>query len=167
MRAKKNAAESAHKPHGASEQRIANAEPPKAPVSFLIPGKPQGKARPRFAAGHAYTDERTKQYEDITALLYRRAAEGQAFPKGTPVSVEITLCFAPPKSKPKKTRDAMLAGEILPLVKPDADNAAKIILDALNGIAYEDDTQVTVLTVTKAYAASNFVTVTLKTAERK
>ena len=33
--------------------------------------------------------------------------------------------------------------------KPDADNIAKIVLDALNGVAWLDDAQVTSLTVVK------------------
>ena len=35
------------------------------------------------------------------------------------------------------------------LVKPDVDNIAKAVLDALNGIAYDDDSQVVELTVKK------------------
>lgn len=41
-----------------------------------------------------------------------------------------------------------------PLKKPDADNVAKIILDALNGIAYLDDKQVVDLGVHKSYNAT-------------
>lgn len=40
---------------------------------------------------------------------------------------------------------------IRPAKKPDCDNIAKIILDSLNGIAYEDDKQITSLTVEKYY----------------
>lgn len=36
--------------------------------------------------------------------------------------------------------------------KPDIDNIAKVILDALNGIAYRDDTQVVSLSCQKQYA---------------
>jgi Holliday junction resolvase RusA-like endonuclease len=44
-----------------------------------------------------------------------------------------------------------LNGCIYPTKKPDADNIAKIILDALNGVAYTDDTQVINLLVQKRY----------------
>lgn len=37
----------------------------------------------------------------------------------------------------------------------DADNISKIILDALNGLAYYDDNQVTDLTIYKLYATTN------------
>jgi Holliday junction resolvase RusA-like endonuclease len=37
------------------------------------------------------------------------------------------------------------------ITKPDVDNLAKAILDALNGVAYEDDSQVYSLEVQKWY----------------
>lgn len=46
----------------------------------------------------------------------------------------------------------MIKGEIRPTKKPDLDNVAKIICDGLNKIAYEDDSQIIDLTVTKYYA---------------
>lgn len=46
----------------------------------------------------------------------------------------------------------MLQGKILPTKKPDCDNIAKIICDALNGVAYDDDKQIVALKVTKIYS---------------
>lgn len=45
--------------------------------------------------------------------------------------------------------------ELFPTVKPDTDNISKIILDALNGLAYYDDNQVTDLTIYKQYATAD------------
>ena len=53
----------------------------------------------------------------------------------------------------------MLAGDLLPCKKPDIDNIAKAVLDALNGVAYGDDNQVTALEVSKHYAAEAHVDV--------
>ena len=39
-----------------------------------------------------------------------------------------------------------------PTLKPDTDNIAKIVCDALNGVAYHDDKQITSLTVDKVWA---------------
>ena len=55
----------------------------------------------------------------------------------------------------------MLNGELRPTKKPDCDNIAKVILDALNGIAYHDDSQVVELVVHKHYAETTRVNVTL------
>ena len=35
--------------------------------------------------------------------------------------------------------------------RPDIDNYAKLVLDALSGVFYKDDSQVTALVVTKVY----------------
>lgn len=46
----------------------------------------------------------------------------------------------------------MLNGELLPAKKPDIDNIVKAVLDALNEVAYRDDTQVVELQVRKQYS---------------
>ena len=56
----------------------------------------------------------------------------------------------------------MLSGEVGYTKKVDADNLAKSVLDALNGIAYDDDAQVSLLLVYKAYAETARVEVQLK-----
>ena len=49
----------------------------------------------------------------------------------------------------------MEAGELLPCKKPDADNIAKVICDALNKVAYGDDTQICSLKVDKRYTRAD------------
>lgn len=49
----------------------------------------------------------------------------------------------------------MEAREELPCKKPDADNIAKVICDALNKVAYGDDTQICELEVHKRYTEQN------------
>lgn len=56
---------------------------------------------------------------------------------------------------PKKQKVLIENNELFPTVKPDADNVSKIILDALNGLAYYDDNQVTDLTIYKQYATTD------------
>ena len=46
--------------------------------------------------------------------------------------------------------------------KPDADNLAKFVLDALNGTFYKDDSQIYQLTVVKRYGTENSVCITLQ-----
>ena len=45
----------------------------------------------------------------------------------------------------------MTSGKLKPCKKPDADNIAKVVSDALNGIVYEDDSQICDLNVKKLY----------------
>lgn len=48
-------------------------------------------------------------------------------------------------------KQAARSRAIYPTNKPDIDNLAKSILDALNGVIYKDDSQVVVLTLQKYY----------------
>ena len=63
------------------------------------------------------------------------------------------LCAMPiPKSWTKARRQDAQQFDRWHTSKPDVDNLAKAVLDALNGILYEDDSQVVMLAVTKQYA---------------
>ncbi len=119
-------------------------------VKFIVPGEPKGKARPRFSrAGNyirAYTPQNTVNYENYVKLCYPC---GKKLEGG--IIAEITGVFPIPKSVSKKKRLQMLNGEIPYTKKCDCDNLAKIILDALNGIAYDDDSQICKLYVSKQY----------------
>lgn len=55
----------------------------------------------------------------------------------------------------------MLDGKIRPTKKPDWDNIGKIVTDALNKIAYRDDSQVVACRVEKWYGPIPEVIVTL------
>lgn len=118
---------------------------------FIVYGEPQGKARPKFANRgkfvHVYTPKKTADYEK----LIREAYGDQQKCDDVPLRVEIFAYYPIPKSFSKKDRQGALLQAKLPLVKPDVDNVSKVILDALNGLAYEDDKQVVTLVVNKFY----------------
>ena len=124
--------------------------------TFVIPGEPQGKARPRFTKGHTYTPRDTVEYERLARLCY----QGQSF-GNVPVGVDILAVFGIPKSTSKRQRERMLCGAVLPTKKPDADNITKIICDALNGVAYDDDKQIAEVRIRKVYGPVPQVQVTL------
>lgn len=119
---------------------------------IIITGRIIGKGRPRMnrETGTVYTPEETKRYEALVAWCYR-TQRGKFFNE-FPVKVTIIAEFAVPKGTPKAKREAMLAWNIEPMKKPDIDNIAKIVLDALNGVAYKDDKQVVKIDCCKRYA---------------
>ena len=133
---------------------------------FEVEGKPVGKGRPRFKRMgnfvQTYTPEKTAEYEKLVRLRFQNAG-GVITDK--PVKIEIVAFFAPPKSVRKKQKQEMLANLILPTKKPDCDNIAKIVLDALNQIAYKDDSQVIELSVRKQYASEAKVSVHIEDIE--
>lgn len=121
---------------------------------FMIPGKPVGKARPKVNTytHKAYTPSKTKDYEKTVRNSYQNAVPpGERLHDG-PVKVEIRAYYQMPKSFSKAKKKAAMAREILPETKPDLDNLAKAILDALNGLAYMDDSSITELYIRKEYA---------------
>lgn len=124
-------------------------------IRFEVLGEVKGKGRPRFArVGNyvqTYTDKVTVSYEEHIRQSF--IASGQApFPEGVALNVRIRACIGIPKSVSKKKRNLMLTGMYRPTKKPDSDNIAKAVLDALNTVAYKDDTQVVSLSVDKWYA---------------
>lgn len=127
-------------------------------IEFCVFGKPKGKARPRFN-GHAYTDRETKAYEQQVGLGFLQAG-GKLMPKGIPAGIEVTAYFQVPKSYTKRRKVLCQENLELPLKTPDGDNILKIVCDALNGLAWKDDTQVAEMTVRKRYSkAEAFVRV--------
>lgn len=124
--------------------------------AFEIPGPPRGKARARtiynknLGRSQSYTPTDTMLYENLIRMTYKEKCAQRA-EAGVPIDIMIIAAFEPPKSASKKKRELMLKGEILPTKKPDADNIAKVVLDALNGIAYHDDSQIVTLRIMKIY----------------
>ena len=120
-------------------------------ICFTVMGKPVGKGRPRFSnAGgftRTYTPAKTVEFENLVRLEYQM--EGGTKMSGN-IAVSISAYFPIPKSLSKKKR-AELQDMSYPK-KPDVDNICKVVLDALNGIAYDDDSQVVAATVRKFYS---------------
>lgn len=127
-------------------------------IAFCVPGEPQGKARPKVTrlkngGSHTYTPDKTVAYEELIRLRYCDAADGFRFEAGKPLRMRVVAFYGIPKSKPKKTKTAMLLNRIRPTKKPDFDNIFKIICDALNGIAYADDAQIVEAQISKVFTS--------------
>lgn len=134
-------------------------------IKFVVLGKPVAKARPRMTRqGFAYTPQKTVNYENLIKLSFQ-----SEFPSHEPflglIEANITCIFDIPKSYSKKKTKELLETHNNYNHKPDLDNIAKIILDSLNGIAYKDDSQVTILHINKEYGNQAKVIVELEEIE--
>ena len=113
-------------------------------VTFVVPGQPVGKGRPRVGkiGAHArlLTPEKTVNYEGLVAMAAQQAMQGRELITG-PVMVEMDITVQIPQSWSKKRKSQALAGEIFPTTKPDKDNVIKAIYDGINGIVWKDDVQ--------------------------
>ena len=126
-------------------------------LNFVVDGEPVAQGRPRFTRiggfVRAYDPKKSKDYKkQIATAAVAAMAESKTTITGKPLSAEIYIFVGIPKSKSKKFKAAAADGDVLPTVRPDVDNLAKIVLDALNGIVYEDDKQVITLFINKKYS---------------
>lgn len=122
-------------------------------IDFFVDGTPVGKQRPKFNSKQhrTYTPRKTADWEKHIQNVYK-LLELPKIPAGIPVTVNVTAYFVPPKSWAKYKRIAYAQDEAFHIVKPDCDNVLKCVLDALNGLAYDDDRQVFAANVSKYYS---------------
>ena len=102
------------------------------------------KARQRYdrRSGRTYTPQKTLKAERDIRRQWQAAHGDRMGRFEGEVRVRIEAQRPLSKSNPK-----FWAGRA-DLMKPDADNLAKVVCDSLNGVAYKDDCQITQLAVT-------------------
>lgn len=106
-------------------------------ATFYVEGEVVGLHRPRFDGRHrrTYPVKADKAAKARVREAFRAAFPG-AGPTERPCSVLVETWRALPKSRPKRVEAEA------DVFKPDADNVVKLVLDALNGVAWRDDGQV-------------------------
>ena len=121
---------------------------------IVVEGTIRGKQRPQFKkkTGKAFTPNQTINYENWIKQCY--IEQSNKLLQG-PIRARIEIYYSVPKSYSKRKIEAIKDGTDYPMKKPDCDNVAKIVLDSLNKIAYDDDKQVVELTVLKRWTFGN------------
>ena len=117
--------------------------------------KPMSSPRPRRAShGGVYMP---KSYQDWKLLFGFKIKKLVTMHDG-PVIIDLEFNFKKPKSWSKKKK----AEADWHTSKPDMDNLEKSVLDALNGIAYKDDSQVCKVTKEKKWAEEDAIFISVK-----
>lgn len=92
-------------------------------VELRIPGPPQAKQRPQHGTNrNTFTPRATLQAEAVVGTFARQGMKGRP-PVEFPVGVAAEF-YMPTRHR------------------ADADNLLKLLMDAMNGIVYQDDKQV-------------------------
>ena len=130
-------------------------------VQFTIPGKPgHWQRRVQTKSGHSYMPAQVKNGKALVVAMFLKIVGPDFRPYEGPVSLLIAARWRHAKSP--QWRRELAEAENWPRPKtPDIDNIVKLILDALNGVAYEDDRQVTWQMTYKCYGKPEGTTVTL------
>lgn len=146
-------------------------------MRFSVPIAPTGKGRPRFSATkivprdgsraftkvHVHSPAKTMKAEGTISFVAKREMrknDWSAFVDAVKVEIEAVHKYR--KSWTRKTRDAAREGRLACTVKPDIDNIVKLVLDALNGVAFVDDKQVVSVTASKRYGEQDEIKIIIK-----
>lgn len=130
-------------------------------MSFEVSGEVIGKGRPRFTTQNGYVrtyePKKTKDYEKSIKMAYVQKYKNFVSDKALRIGVYIYI--KPAKSISNKKKTSLLNNEFYPTKKPDVDNVIKCVLDALNNVAYHDDTQVVEQAVKKRFGEEEKIVV--------
>jgi len=139
---------------------------PQNKIHFVVDGEPVAKGRARTVKNkwtgdtHSFTPDKTILYENLIKMSFKETHPNQ-LPLLGMLKIEVIAYFSMPQSASNIKREKMLNGEIRPTKKPDADNIIKIICDALNRIAYDDDKQVVDVRLQKFYAEKARISISI------
>lgn len=123
---------------------------------FWVPGPSVGKGRARARRVknfvQMYTPAKTVAAESGVRVLAKAAMAKAGFElcEG-PVRVTLEGYRRPPRSASRKAAAALIGAAAWDTRKPDLDNVAKLVGDALNGVAWVDDSQVAEMQLAKRY----------------
>ena len=135
-------------------------------ISFNIPGNPKALKRHRsFQKGNfkgTYDPSKNDKADFLAMALNHKPTT----PYDEPLYVSLVFNFPRPKSH---YRTGKYSGILKPSAPnyhtstPDADNLAKFVCDALNGIFWKDDSRICMLDIAKKYEESPSVDVSILT----
>lgn len=128
-------------------------------IEFTIPGVPTAWARAGTRGRIHFTPGKQRRAMSVVQVLASDAM-GDRPPLSGPLAMTVTACWPWPKSMSQRKRSAV--GANYRTARPDADNVAKLIADALNGIVFTDDAQVVDLRVKKLFGLSAFTRVLIE-----
>lgn len=117
-------------------------------IEITIPLEPVAKGRPRIGKWGAYTPSKTRNFEKACSFFLKE--HHKLKPISGPLYCKVIFFFAPPKKPKHWLYPVSVRGG-------DIDNLCKSVLDAANGILWEDDKQIIHLEAFKFYNAKSCI----------
>jgi Holliday junction resolvase RusA-like endonuclease len=118
---------------------------------IVIPGKPIGKARPRFARMGKFIKVYSAQAKEENSIKKEIYLQWIKRPLDCPIILHITALF-PTNKGSKNAVASMLDGTTRHVKKPDLDNIIKFYTDLLIGWVIRDDSIIYEIEASKGYA---------------
>lgn len=132
-------------------------------LCFIFEIEPVPQLRPRASSRggrvRLYDPPKVKQFK---VVLHNLVTEQYKNPPFTG-ALSVSMLFYRPvqKSLSNIERQRRLSNEHKAVVKPDVDNYIKSTLDALNGVLWDDDSQIVKVTAEKRYAEKGKIIITV------
>lgn len=101
---------------------------------------PKGWKRPVITTANA---KAKPWHQQVAGTAFEAIKGGIAYPRPTPVCLNLRFYLCRPKSLSKKL--------LFHTKKPDVDKLVRLVSDALTGIAWEDDSQLSGISAVKCY----------------
>ena len=122
---------------------------------LYVSGEPVAQGRPRFSTVHGFPQAidpaKSREFKHILAKMARERMAQDSQMQG-PLCLFLKVYRVPPKSWAKyRRRDAIAFSEGI-TTKPDLDNYVKIVLDALNGVVFSDDSSIVKICASKRWS---------------
>jgi len=137
-------------------------------INVTVLGEPKAQKRHRHAKRGNFIatyDPQKADKQDFLSIVQKNAP---LEPLDRPLKVEINFFFSRPTNHYGTGKNAGVLKPTAPTfhtVKPDTDNLAKFILDAMNKVYWIDDSRICNLVVTKKYDNKPRTDITVSAAE--
>lgn len=130
-------------------------------ISFTVYGEPVPWKRPRFngKSKHVFEDSKVREYKAKVIEAFEESG-GKVYEKDVPLRMSIRFYLSVPKSASERKKENLIA-KFFPTKRPDNDNLYKGIADALNGVAYYDDSQIVITHIHKLWSINPRAEITI------
>jgi Holliday junction resolvase RusA-like endonuclease len=118
-------------------------------LTFEILGNPVPQKQTRFIRSSGRTYNPSKKHIEAIQRQIRPLAPKE--PLKCPITLQLYFYLPIPASTPRRLKDLMLEGRVRHIKKPDFDNLAYLVTNALKGIVYQDDSQIDWCNIQKKY----------------
>jgi len=132
-------------------------------IETTIYVEPTAKARPKSRMVHTgtknfiqtYTPAKTRHAEAmVEAMIRTQVMDLGNFEEGVPLRLEATFYRDRPKHLPKRVT--------MPVTRPDYDNYAKLLTDALEKFVYKNDSQICTALIKKRFGSPPRIELTIE-----